>query len=124
MFLAVRVIPLIYSYAESPVTPNPVVVIQSPTSLVLKWSPPFLWPGYHIDYFVISTINTTDDHIITIDRINTTSNDVILTLNKSLNGKQVQECNEFLFSISAFNEYHGMYPEIFNVTRGYPSGKQ
>ena len=104
--------------------PNPVVVIQSPTSLVLKWSPPFLWPGYHSDYFVVSTINKTDDHLITVDRLNATVNDVVLTLNKSLNDEHVQDCNEFLFSLSAFNDIYGMHPQTFNVTGGYPSGEK
>ena len=105
--------------------PNPVVVIQNPTSLLLKWSPPFLWPGHHIDYFIVFTTNKTDDHLITIDRVNATMtlNDVIFTLNKNLlNNEYVQDCNEFTFSISAFSDHYGMLPQTFNVTGGYPSG--
>jgi hypothetical protein len=103
--------------------PNPAVIIQSPTSLLLKWSPPFLWPGYHIDYFVVSTINKTDDHLITVDRINASFNDVILTLNKSLNDEHVEDCNEFTFSITAFSDNYGVHPQTFNVTGGFPSGE-
>ena len=115
-----------HCYAESPVVPNPVVIIQSPTSLLLKWSPPFLWPGYHIDYFVVSTKNKTDDHLITADtvRINASFNDMILALNKSFNDEYVQDCNEFTFSISAFSDYHWPHPQTFNITRGFPSGEK
>ncbi len=104
--------------------PNPNIIIQSPTSLLLKWSPPFLWPGYHIDYFVISTINKTDDHLITVDRINASFNDVILTLNKILNDEHIKDCNEFTFSISAFSDIYGVHPQTFNVTGGFPSGEK
>ena len=109
--------------------PNPNVDILSPTSLLLKWSPPFLWPGHHIDYFIVSTINKTDEHLIMNDTVNATMtlNDVIFTLNKSLLNDEhvhVQDCNEFTFSISAYSDYYGMLPQTFNVTGGFPSGKK
>jgi hypothetical protein len=104
--------------------PNPNIIIQSPTSLLLKWSPPFLWLGYHIDYFVVSTINKTDNHLVTVDRINASFNDAILTLNKSLNDEYVEDCNEFTFSISAFSDIYGVHPQVFNVTGGFPSGEK
>ena len=75
-------------HTESPVLPNPMVSVENPTTLLLKWSPPFLWPGYHIDYFIVSTINKTDGHLIVIDRINTTFNDVAVKLIKSFDGQQ------------------------------------
>ena len=113
-----------HCYAESPVVPNPVVIIQSPISLLLKWSPPFLWPGYNIDYFVVSIINKTGDHLIAVNRINATFNDVISTLSKRLSDEHAKDCNEFTFSISAFSDYHGAHPQIFNVTGGFPSGEK
>ena len=120
----VRIVTSNHCYAEPPVVPNPVVIIQSLTALLLKWSPPFLWPGYHIDYFVVSTINKTGDHLITVDRINASFDDIILVLSKSLNDEHVQDCNEFTFSVNAFSDYHGAHPQMFNVTRGFPSGEK
>ena len=120
----VRIMTSNHCCAESPVVPNPVVIIQTPTSLLLKWSPPFLWPGYHIDYFVVSTINKTNDHLIAVNRINATFNDVILTLSKSLSDEHENNCNKFMFSISAFSDYYGVHPQIFNIIGGFSSGEK
>ena len=110
-------------FLDSSVIPNPNVAAQSPSSLLLQWSPPFLWPGYHIDYFKVSTIDRTDCSIISNDIINTTFNEMTVALMKTIDERQPQECNEFLFVISSYNEFHGVHPQTFTVIAHYPSGR-
>ena len=106
--------------------PNPVVLVQSPTTLSLKWSPPFLWPGYHIDYFNVSTIPMNKINRIThYDVINTSFDDTILTLSKTITNsdRQRHKCNQLLFEIRSYNNYLGLLPRAFSITGNFPSGK-
>ena len=114
---------MLHTFLDSSVIPNPNVDAQSPSLFLLRWSPPFLWPGYHIDYFKVSTINRTDCSIISNDIINTTFNEMTVALMKSIDERQPQECNEFLFVISSYNEFHGVHPQTFTVIANYPSGR-
>lgn len=107
---------------DSSVIPNPNVAAQSPSSLLLQWSPPFLWPGYHIDYFNVSTINNTDGSTISNEIINTTFNKVTVELVKTIDDRQPQECIEFVFVISSYNDLHGVHPQTYTVIGNYPSG--
>ena len=85
--------------------------------MMLQWSPPFLWPGYHIDYFNVSTINKTDDNIITFDIINATFNELVNTYYhvRNVSGRewQLSECEQLTFEISSYNIYHGSHPQTY-----------
>lgn len=95
--ICLKFIRSISGYTTEPlVIPNPLVVIL-PTSIILEWSPPYLWTGYRISYYNISTTNTTDG-AVTYYVINATFNDPIVTHHIS---RQDQECTEFIFGISA-----------------------
>ena len=75
---------------------NPFITIL-PTSIILEWSPPYLWTGHHIQYYNISITNATDGKV-TYDRINATFSNSVVTHNIS---HQDQKCTEFVFGISA-----------------------
>lgn len=44
---------VIFAHADSPISPNPMTVENSP-HLTLLWSPPFLWPGHRIQLYNVS----------------------------------------------------------------------
>ena len=69
---------------------------------MVKWSPPFLWPGQHIDHFQVRVHNLTDGSIM-LDRVNTTFKDDLVSYVKHLTRQQIQMCTELLFSITAID---------------------
>jgi hypothetical protein len=99
------------------VIPNPSILLQA-TSVLLKWCPPFLWAGHRIKYYTVATTNITDG-TVTVDNINATFNDYVVTLEKS---RQNENCAEFSFTLSAVNiENENL--ETYTVTKGYEQGK-
>ena len=82
--------------------PNPSVRIQNSTSFLLEFSPPFLWPGQHIEYFVIKAINL-NDGLITRYVVNSTSTDAVVSLTEELEASDltVCACSELLFTVFA-----------------------
>ena len=104
--------------AEPPLIRNPLVEIQNSTSFLLEWSPPFLWPGQHIQYFTITTTDLNDGNV-THHRVNTTFNDTVLSLTIELDVYEQKAwctCTEFLFEIFAIG--FEQLPS-FNVTGRY-----
>ena len=97
-------------------TPNPLIVTL-PESIILKWSPPYLWTGHRISHYNISTTNTTDGAVI-YSHIGATFNDPIVTHNIN---RQDQECTEFIFGISAVSTT-GEVLETYEVMGGYQQG--
>lgn len=106
---------------EPPLIPNPSVKIQNSTSFLLEWSPPFLWPGQHIDYFIIKAIKLNDGNI-THYQVNSTFSDVIVSLTVELDmyDLTVCTCTEFLFRIFAVGPDLEELPS-FNVTGNFLS---
>ena len=79
------------------VKPNPSLLLQ-PTSYLLKWCPPYLWPGHRIKYYTISLTNLIDG-TVTYENINASVlSDFIVTVEKSRHG---EDCAKFEFSLSA-----------------------
>ena len=105
---------------ESPLSPNPSVEITNPNSLIIKWSPPFLWPGHRIKYFNITVINMSDGSVIAYYRVNTTFSDQVVTLSLSTDDIDGLNCTEFEFRISAISN---MTLQLFTIAGGYPSCK-
>ena len=95
--------------------PNPSTKTQNSTFL-LEWSPPFLWPGQHIDYFIIKVV-ILNDGSITHYLVNTTFDDAIVSLTVELDTYDLtmSACTEFLFSILAIGPDQVELPS-FNVT--------
>ena len=98
------------------------MVIQNLTTMLLQWSPPFLWPGHHIKYFRISVTNKENVNVILHDRVNATYSDPVVSFTWSIDEHQGQECTEFVFGISAVDD-RDRELQNFNVIRGYPSSK-
>ena len=101
--------------------PNPSVRIQNSTSFLLEFSPPFLWPGEHIEYFIIKVINL-NDGIITRYVVNSTSTDVVISLTGELDASDltVCTCTELLFIVFAVGP-DSTELSSFNVTETYLS---
>ena len=101
--------------ADPPIAPNPSIHLDSLTpSFVVKWSPPFLWQGQHINHFQVGVHNLTDGGIV-VDRVNTTFKDVLVTYVQHLTQHQLQMCTELLFSITAIDHSNGILKTI-NIT--------
>ena len=81
---------------------------------MVKWSPPFLWQGQHINYFQVRVHNLTDGSIM-VDRVNTTFKDVLVIYVKHLTQHQVQMCTELLFCITAIDDSDRILKTI-NIT--------
>ena len=78
-----------------PITPNPYIEDQS-SAIILKWSPPYLWPGHRVAYYNITTKNLRDSTMM-LDWINATYNDNLVSISKQ------KECGEIAFEISAIS---------------------
>lgn len=101
--------------ADPPIVPNPSIYLDNLTpSFVVKWSPPFLWQGQHINYFQVRVHNLTDGSIM-VDRVNTTFKDVLVIYVKHLTQHQVQMCTELLFCITAIDDSDRILKTI-NIT--------
>ena len=106
----------------SPIDPNPLVIIENLTSILLEWSPPFLWPGQVIKYYAIFVTNKSDDSLIKQERVTSSFDDVIVTLKVIIDEDQKQECNEVIIEISAVNNSDNQL-QTFNRAVGYPSSE-
>ena len=76
---------------------NPYIEAQ-PSALVLKWSPPYLWPGHRVAYYTIKTKHFSDTTMF--DWINATYSDNLVAISKQINDR---ECGEIVFEISAIS---------------------
>ena len=87
------------------------------SSILLKWSPPFLWPGSVIDHYLISTVGAAK----MIYRVNATFRDAIVSfLKTSDHPTEILHCSEIRFDISAVTDYdNGTELASFTVIGGY-----
>ena len=92
------------------------------SSVLLKWSPPFLWPGSVIGHYLIkfSTVGATESDKM-IYRINATFRDAIISfLKTSDHPTEILHCSEILFDISAITDHdNGTELASFTVVGGY-----
>ena len=105
---------------ETPLLQNPFVMNTNKSSILLKWSPPFLWPGSVIDHYLISTVGAAESDKM-IYRINATFHDAIVSfLKTSDHPTEIRHCSEILFDISAVTD-HDNVTELapFTVVGGY-----
>lgn len=103
---------------ETPLVQNPFITNPNKSSILLKWSPPFLWPGSVINHYNISVIAAVESDKI-FYRVNATfSDDIVSFLKTSDDSTEIRHCNEILFSISAVAD-HGTELASFTVAGGY-----
>ena len=103
---------------DSPISPNPSAENPNATSILLKWSPPFLWPGYSIDYYSISVSNSTSGHIIHSQLRNSSFNDALLLLMIFAEDRNIQSCHTLEILLSATsNDMENLM--MFPVNGGY-----
>ena len=92
-----------YSFADVKLLPNPSLTTYNTsdnlTSFLLEWSPPYLWPGKHIEYFNISVMNMSDCSI-TYHRVNASFDENVVSLALEF-GYPTIVCTEFVFEINA-----------------------
>ena len=79
---------------DPPISPNPSTENRNATSILLKWSPPFLWPGYSIDYYNISVMN--NSHLI-----NATFNDTLVSFMIFAEESSIESCHVLEICLSA-----------------------
>jgi hypothetical protein len=88
------------------------------SSILLKWSPPFLWAGSVIDHFHVSIIGAAESDKM-FYRVNTTFLDAIVSfLKTSDHPTEIWHCSEILFDISAVTD-NGTELASFTVVGGY-----
>ena len=115
---------------ELPLSPNPFIENPTASTILLKWSPPYLWPGLSIDYYRITVSETAKNGVRNTRNfaVNATFSDTIVTFVMDANQTagvylKLHLCNEFLFGISAVsydyvnNEKSEMAP--FFIVGGY-----
>ena len=90
------------------------------SSILLKWSPPFLWPGSVIDHYLISTVGAAESDKM-FYRVNATFRDaIVLFLKMSDHPTEILHCSEILFDISAVTDHdNGTELASFAVVGGY-----
>ena len=88
------------------------------SSVLLKWSPPFLWPGRVIDHYCVSIADAAESDKM-FYRVNSTFSDAVVSfLKTSNNPTEIRHCNEIQFGISAVTD-DGTELETFTVVGGY-----
>ena len=87
------------SFSDPPITPNPSTENSNATSILLKWSPPFLWPGYSIDYYNISITN--NGSITYSHALNATFKDVLVSFLTFAEDSDIQSCHVLKILLSA-----------------------
>ena len=110
-------------HSESPLMQNPFIMNPNATSILLKWSPPFLWPGRSIDNYIINLISINNSQVKNdMFYVNATFSDAVVSFLKvSDNPTEILSCNEILFGISAVTDDNGTDSELssFTVVGGY-----
>ena len=96
---------------------NPSLTVQDSRTVLLKWSPPFLWPGQRIDFFNVSLVNRSDGSV-TCYRVNTTFNDPVVSLTVDFADRGNSTCTELRFDIVAVSG-SGNLPSIFGASLQY-----
>lgn len=92
---------MIYYFSDVPVIPNPSITNPDGMTILLVWSPPFLWHGSSIEYFNISVTNSIGNSTIYY-RVNTSFSDAVVSFEVVANESQkIQICEELKFVISA-----------------------
>ena len=100
------------------------MIHQASSSFLLKYSPPFLWPGHRIKYYMVLVRDTGND-VVLDDRINTNFSDVIVTFTHILDYDQRQACSKLTVQITALCAGGSdVLLEPFNVTLTYPAGNK
>ena len=96
---------------DPPISPNPSTENTNATSILLKWSPPFLWPGYSIDYYNISVMNSS--HLI-----NSTFSDALVPFMIFAEESSIESCHVLEICLSAISS-EAQCLTTFNVNGGF-----
>ena len=103
--------------ADPPISPNPSIANPTADSITIKWSPPFLWPGVPIEYYVVDITNTKGQN--THHPVNTTFSDAALSFTAFADDHEmIEACDDLYFSISAVGSNQENLPN-FTVIGGY-----
>ena len=109
-------------------TPNPSVILENATTLLVQWSPPFLWPGYRINYFNVSVRDKrlSTDNVLMFDVLNATFDELIVSHYhvRNTSEQDASECNELLFEVSSYTSSNSSLPQTYSVPGAFPMGKQ
>lgn len=105
---------------ETSLLQNPFIMNPNKSSILLKWSPPFLWPGSVIDHYLISTVGAAESDKM-FYRVNATFRDAIISfLKTSDHPTEILHCSEILFDISAITDHdNGTELASFTIVGGY-----
>ena len=104
-------------HSECPLMQNPFIMNPNVSSILLKWSPPFLWPGHSIDHYNIS-IDWSDEKT-KFYYVNASFSDAVVSFLKvSDSPTEIWSCNEMLFGITAVTD-NGTELSLFTVVGGY-----
>ena len=98
---------------------NPSIINPNASSILVKWSPPYLWPGYSIDHYIISIGGTGKS--TALNDVNAMYHDAVATFLEISDTPEIWNCNELQFGISAItNDRIVLQP--FTIVGGYLPG--
>lgn len=88
------------------------------TTLLVQWSPPYLWPGYSIDSYNVS-VRDMNTSITTFHQVDTAFSDVIVdfVLSKDSSLDNNNNCTEYTIGIAAITGTTRLHS--IKVTGGY-----
>jgi hypothetical protein len=88
---------------------------------MLKWSPPFLWPGLPINYYVVYITNAKGES--THHLVNTTFSDAAVSFTTFADEHEmIEACDDLYLSISAVNSDQEKL-QTFTASGGYIPSK-
>ena len=109
-------------HVDPPLPQNPYIENVNASTVLFKWSPPYLWLGHSIEYYEISIGGTT------VQWMNATFKDTLVSYLKTADDpNDIQSCNELIFSVSAVSDIDRYHIKLrsFNAVGGYlPSKRQ
>ena len=106
------------TYTDVPLSPNP-AIDRNATHFILQWSPPFLWPGKRIEYYIINLYDSYNTAGSTHYRVNVTSVISVLetfavNVSSTMNANLQCTAVDFTFSLAAV--VSESTPEAFNAS--------
>lgn len=94
---------------------NPYFEYPNASSIILKWSPPYLWPAQAIDYYNISVFESYNN--VLRDRVDTTFSEAVVSWQPAEKIKETQTCTPLTFVITAVSSDSDLVP--VSITGGY-----
>lgn len=105
-------------YSDPPFSPNPSIENPNSSSILLKWSPPFLWLGQAIEYYDVFITNKMGESMHS--QVNATFSEAVISFTASAASSQrILTCEMLQFCISPVSRDQKVTLPSYTAVGGY-----